>query len=108
MIEEVSNALERFELHRAVQMINRFCSGPLSSTDHDVIKDRLYTLHPDAPARRSTQTAIHLIFDALIRVIGPLTPFTADEAWSFRHSGVELSDDALVLQDWPQPQRREH
>ncbi len=103
MIEEVSNALERFELHRAVQIINRFCSGPLSSTYHDVIKDRLYTLHPDAPARRSTQTAIHLIFDALIRVIGPLTPFTADEAWSFRHSGVELCDDALVLQDWPQP-----
>ena len=53
MIEEVSNALERFELHRAVQIINRFCSGPLSSTYHDVIKDRLYTLHPDA--RRADQ-----------------------------------------------------
>jgi len=103
MVEEVSDALERFELHRAVQVINRFCSGPLSSTYHDIIKDRLYTLHPDAPARRSTQTAIHLIFDALIRVIGPLTPFTADEAWSFRHSGVELCEDALVLQEWPQP-----
>ena len=74
MIEEVSNAFENFELHRAVQIINRFCSGPLSSTYHDIIKDRLYTLHPDAPARRSTQTAIHLIFDALIRVIGPSLP----------------------------------
>ena len=94
MIEEVSNAFENFELHRAVQIINRFCSGPLSSTYHDIIKDRLYTLHPDAPARRSTQTAIYLIFDALIRVVGPLTPFTADEAWSYRHSGSELSDDA--------------
>ncbi|MBN38380.1 MAG: isoleucine--tRNA ligase [Opitutae bacterium] len=102
MIEEVSDAFERFEIHRAVQIINRFCSGPLSSTYHDVIKDRLYTLHSDAPARRSTQTAIHLIFDALVRVIGPLTPFTADEAWSFRSSGKELCSDALVLQNWPQ------
>jgi isoleucyl-tRNA synthetase len=102
MLEEVSDAFESFELHRAVQIINRFCSGPLSSTYHDIIKDRLYTLHPDAPARRSTQTAIHLIFDALIRVIGPLTPFTADEAWSFRSSGEALCEDALVLQDWPQ------
>ena len=108
MIEEVSNAFENFELHRAVQIINRFCSGPLSSTYHDIIKDRLYTLHPDAPARRSTQTAIHLIFDALIRVVGPLTPFTADEAWSYRHSGSELCEDALVLQDWPQPQEEEN
>ena len=108
MIEEVSNAFENFELHRAVQIINRFCSGPLSSTYHDIIKDRLYTLHPDAPARRSTQTAIYLIFDALIRVVGPLTPFTADEAWSYRHSGSELCEDALVLQDWPQPQEEEN
>jgi isoleucyl-tRNA synthetase len=44
-----------------------------------------------------------LILDALIRVIGPLTPFTADEAWSYRNSGIELCEDALVLQDWPQP-----
>jgi isoleucyl-tRNA synthetase len=102
LIEEVSDALEKFEIHRAVQIINRFCSGILSSTYHDIIKDRLYTLHPDDPVRRSSQTAIHMIFEVLIRIIGPITPFTADEAWSYRKSGSPLCEDALVLQDWPQ------
>ena len=103
MTREVTEALENFEIHRAVQIVNRFCSGVLSSTYHDVIKDRLYTLHPDDPIRRSTQTAIHHVFLTLIRIIGPITPFTADEAWSFANADTELCDDALVLQDWPQP-----
>ena len=103
MREEVTHALDCFELHRAVQVINRFCSGVLSSTYHDVIKDRLYTLHPDDPLRRSTQTAIHLIFETLVRIIGPIVPFTADEAWTYRHCGTDLSDDALVLRDWAEP-----
>ena len=103
MREEVTHALDCFELHRAVQVISRFCSGVLSSTYHDVIKDRLYTLHPDDPLRRSTQTAIHLIFETLVRIIGPIVPFTADEAWTYRHFGADLSDDALVLRDWAEP-----
>ena len=99
----VTKALENFEIHRAVQIVNRFCSGVLSSTYHDVIKDRLYTLHPDDPNRRSTQTAIHHVFMALVRMIGPITPFTADEAWSFANADAELCEDALILQDWPKP-----
>ena len=99
----VTEALENFEIHRAVQIVNRFCSGVLSSTYHDVIKDRLYTLHPDDPNRRSTQTAIHHVFMALVRMIGPITPFTADEAWSFANADAELCEDALILQDWPKP-----
>ena len=40
---------------------------------------------------------------ALVRMIGPIAPFTADEAWSFSNAGSELCEDALVLQDWPKP-----
>ena len=102
LIDEVTKAFEAYEIHKSVQLINRFCSGVLSSTYHDIIKDRLYTLHADDHKRRSSQSAISLIFDSLVRLLGPLTPFTADEAWSFLHSGESFSANPLLLQSWPQ------
>jgi len=101
LVKEVTEAFEKYEFHGGVQAINRFCSNVLSSTYHDIIKDRLYTLHSTDPKRRSTQTALHLIFESLIRILGPMAPFTADEAWSYHKTGQDLSDEALSLQDWP-------
>ena len=101
LIKEVTEAFEKYEFHRGVQAINKFCSNVLSSTYHDIIKDRLYTLHPSDSKRRSTQTALHLIFDSLIRILGPMAPFTADEAWSFHQSGKDITTDFLALQAWP-------
>jgi isoleucyl-tRNA synthetase len=101
LIKEVTEAFEKYEFHRGVQAINKFCSNVLSSTYHDIIKDRLYTLHPSDSKRRSTQTALHLIFESLIRILGPMAPFTADEAWSFHHSGKDITADFLALQAWP-------
>jgi isoleucyl-tRNA synthetase len=101
LIKEVTDAFEKYEFHRGVQAINKFCSNVLSSTYHDIIKDRLYTLHPDDEKRRSTQTTLHLIFESLIRILGPMAPFTADEAWSFHKSGNDLTDELLALQSWP-------
>lgn len=104
LIEEVTEFCDKYEFHRAIQSLNRFCSGVLSSTYHDIIKDRLYTLSTNDPLRRSTQSALFSIFQTLIKLIGPFTPYIADEAWSFLHSGNEFSDDFLCLQDWPTPQ----
>ncbi|MEC8420911.1 MAG: isoleucine--tRNA ligase [Verrucomicrobiota bacterium] len=102
LVHELTEAMESYELHRAVQLINRFCTGVLSSTYHDVIKDRLYTLHPDDFRRRSTQTALHEIFETFIKLIGPIIPFTADEAWSFHRTNQKLSSEFLVLEHWPE------
>ncbi len=101
LIKEVTEAFEKYEFHRGVQAINKFCSNVLSSTYHDIIKDRLYTLHPSNSKRRSTQTALHLVFESLIRILGPMAPFTADEAWSFHQSGKDITADFLALQAWP-------
>ena len=101
LIREVTDACEKYEFHRAIQCLNRFCSGILSSTYHDVIKDRLYTLDPNDPLRRSTQSALRMIFESLIKLIGPFTPYIADEAWAFGQSGEEYCNDSLSLQDWP-------
>ena len=101
LVTEITKAMEVYELHRVVQLINRFCSSVLSSTYHDIIKDRLYTLHPNDTKRRSSQTAIFHIFETFTRLIGPILPFTADEAWSFHKKNEKLSDEFLALEDWP-------
>jgi isoleucyl-tRNA synthetase len=94
-------AYDAYEFHRVYQLCNQFCSVTLSATYHDILKDRLYTLGTAHPLRRSSQTAIHGIFGTLARILAPIIPFTADEAWSFAVSGKEFAADSVHLQDWP-------
>ena len=101
LIKECTAAYQNYEFHRVYQLCNQFCSVTLSATYHDILKDRLYTLGATQPQRRSSQTAIHHIFDALVKLLAPVLCFTADEAWSYRTSGEEYIDDSVHLQDWP-------
>jgi isoleucyl-tRNA synthetase len=94
-------AYDAYEFHRVYQLCNQFCSVTLSATYHDILKDRLYTLGTANPLRRSSQTAIHGIFGILARLLAPIIPFTADEAWSFAVSGAEFAAESIHLQDWP-------
>jgi len=94
-------AYDAYEFHRVYQLCNLFCSVTLSATYHDILKDRLYTLGTNHPLRRSSQTAIHGIFETLVRVLAPVIPFTADEAWSFALSGTEFGSPSVHLEDWP-------
>ena len=101
LIDECTKAFDAYEFHRVYQLCNQFCSVTLSSVYHDILKDRLYTLGAAHPLRRSSQTAIHHIFDALVRILAPFISFTADEAWSFAKTGQEYGDDSIHLQNWP-------
>ena len=101
LIKECTTAYQNYEFHRVYQLCNQFCSVTLSATYHDILKDRLYTLGASLPQRRSSQTAIHHIFDALVKLLAPVLCFTADEAWSYRTSGEEYIGDSVHLQDWP-------
>ena len=78
---KIRDAYDRFEFHRAYQALNEFINTDLSALYLDVIKDRLYTLAPNSPARRSAQTAQWRIAEALTRLIAPILSFTADEVW---------------------------
>jgi isoleucyl-tRNA synthetase len=55
----------------------------LSKIYFDVLKDRLYTAAPNSRARRSAQTAVWRIGEALVRLVAPIMSFTAEEVWSF-------------------------
>jgi isoleucyl-tRNA synthetase len=95
-------AYDAYEFHRVYQLCNQFCSVTLSATYHDILKDRLYTLGTAHPLRRSSQTAIHAIFRALARILAPILPFTADEAWAFASPDGEFGPDSVHLHDWPE------
>jgi isoleucyl-tRNA synthetase len=79
----IRTAYDEFEFHRAYQALNEFINTDLSALYLDVVKDRLYTLAPDSPARRSAQTTLWRIAEALTRLIAPILSFTADEVWQY-------------------------
>ncbi|HUL52494.1 MAG TPA: isoleucine--tRNA ligase [Opitutaceae bacterium] len=100
LLHQCTAAYEAFEFHKVYQLCNQFCAVTLSATYHDILKDRLYTLGAADPLRRSSQTALHHVFQALVRALSPIIPFTADEAWSFATAGSEFVEDSVHLQDW--------
>jgi len=77
----VRKAYDDFEFHRAYQALNEFTNTTLSALYADVVKDRLYTLAPKSLGRRSAQTAMWRICEAMTRLIAPILSFTADEVW---------------------------
>ncbi len=79
---------EVFEFHPAVAKMQTFCSEDLGAFYLDILKDRLYTTAPGSLARRSAQTALHAITDALLRVMAPILSFTAEEAWPLFAPGL--------------------
>ncbi|HWA09377.1 MAG TPA: isoleucine--tRNA ligase [Opitutaceae bacterium] len=101
LLRDCGAAYDAFEFHRVYQLCNQFCAVTLSATYHDILKDRLYTLGTHSPLRRSSQTAIHHIFQTLVRVLAPILTFTTDEAWAFATARTEYADDSIHLQDWP-------
>ena len=102
LVRKVTEAYDLYEFHRAFKdFIDPFVANTLSATYHDVLKDRLYTRSPSDPLRRSSQTAIHIIFSVFTRLIAPLVPFTADEAWSYAQNDSDFGDQVIALADWP-------
>ncbi len=73
---------EVYEFHPVVARLQIYCSEDLGSFYLDVLKDRLYTTAPKSPARRSAQTALWQITQAMLRWMAPFLSFTAEEAWT--------------------------
>ena len=81
VIRRVRRAYEAYEFHTVFHALYNFSTVTLSARYFDIIKDRLYTAAPKSHARRSAQTALYKIADALARNLAPLLVFTADEIW---------------------------
>jgi isoleucyl-tRNA synthetase len=81
VVNKVRAAYEAYEFHVVYQALYEFCTVTLSARYFDILKDRLYTFAPRNPARRSAQTALYRITDALARMLATILVFTADEIW---------------------------
>jgi isoleucyl-tRNA synthetase len=109
LTKKITAAYAAFEFHRVYHLLNEFCNSELSAFYLDVLKDRLYT-YPIAykpgrdyqrelyAARRSAQTALYKITDALARLTAPILSFTAEEVWqSLPHATERASSVHLTL-----------
>jgi len=80
-----------YQFHRIHQEVHNFCSVDLGGFYLDVIKDRLYCDAADSSRRASARTTLYDIADTLIRLIAPILPFTAEEAWEHLPGSDERS-----------------
>ncbi len=97
--EVVRHCYEEFDFQTAYRTLSQFIVVDLSATYVDVARDRLYCSAEKSLERRSAQTALFTILDALVRMLAPLIPFTAEEVYSYLPGKKELSVHLLTLND---------
>ncbi len=96
VIERALAGYKAYEFHTVYHALYNFCTVTLSARYFDIIKDRLYTAAPRSHSRRSAQTALYEIADALARLLAPILVFTADEIWENLPPVVAGHGDAQV------------
>ncbi|UDG81762.1 Isoleucine--tRNA ligase [Candidatus Profftia lariciata] len=95
--KKILNAYDHYNFHAVVQYLLKFCSIDMGAFYLDIIKDRQYTMQANSIPRRSCQTALFHISEALVRWISPILSFTADELW--RHMPGERVD-FVFTEEW--------
>jgi isoleucyl-tRNA synthetase len=95
--KEVVSAYEDYQFHLVYQKIHHFCAMDLGGFYLDIIKDRQYTLPKQSIARRSCQTAMYHILQALVRMLAPIISYTAEEIWQHMPG---WANDSVFLQTW--------
>ncbi|QBZ82495.1 Isoleucine--tRNA ligase [Hydrogenovibrio crunogenus] len=94
--KDIIAAYESYNFHAIYQAVTHFCSVELGAFYLDVIKDRQYTAKADGLPRRSAQTALYHIAEALTRWIAPILSFTAEELWKAlpgEHSATVFTEE---------------
>lgn len=95
--KEIEEAYQDYQFHMVYQKIHHFCSIDLGSFYLDVIKDRQYTGKTNGIPRRSAQTALYHIAEALVRWMAPIMSFTAEEIWQYLPGSHPKS---IFLTEW--------
>jgi len=99
---DVREHYDSFTFHRLYQRLKDFCIVDLSAIYFDVLKDRLYTSAPKSKARRSAQTALWRLGEALVRLLAPVMSFTADEVWQYLPA-TQGRPESVHLEHFPAP-----
>jgi isoleucyl-tRNA synthetase len=102
VVSRVKSAYDTFQFHKVHHTLHAFCTVDLSSIYLDVAKERLYICGPLSRERRSAQTAIYHLAHSLIRLLAPIIPFTAEEAWEHLPEGGD-DPESVHLAFFPEP-----
>ena len=89
---DVRNSYDDFAFHKIYHRLNHFCIVDLSAFYFDVLKDRLYISAPKSQGRRSAQTAIWRIGEALVHLLAPIMSFTSEEVWDYLPKSAARGD----------------
>jgi len=115
--QQITDAYRDYNFHIIYQKLHNFCAVDMGGFYLDIIKDRQYTSQANSVARRSAQTALFHIAEAMCRWLAPILSFTADEIWQYmpgdRGESVQLetwyqglfeldTDEAMNLDFWQQ------
>ncbi|MEH0020076.1 MAG: isoleucine--tRNA ligase [Desulfobacter sp.] len=107
VVKRCIKAYDDYEFHVIYHTLHNFCVVDLSSFYLDIIKDRLYITPAESPERRDAQTAMAIILDALVRIMAPILPFTADEIYTHmpladadRKESIHLEDMVRLEDSW--------
>ena len=101
LIRSCTKAYEEYSFHDAYHAINQFCVVDMSQFYLDIIKDRLYTYKRDSVGRRAAQTTMYEILSALVRILAPMTCFTAEEIWSYMPHKKGENTESVMLDYYP-------
>ena len=94
---EIVEAYTEYRFWNVYSKLHNFCVQELGGFYLDIIKDRQYTTRADSVARRSCQTALFHITEALVRWIAPILAFTAEEIWQFLPGE---RNESVMLNTW--------
>lgn len=101
--DDLRRAYDEYQFHQVCHRLHNFCGGEMGGFYLDIIKDRQYTTQADSLPRRSAQTALYRIADAMARWMAPVLSFTAEEIWENLPGERE---DSVLLASWGEPLMR--
>ena len=99
---DVRNGYDEFAFHKIYHRVNHFCIVDLSAFYFDVLKDRLYISAPKSHGRRSAQTTVWRIGEALVRLLAPIMSFTCEEIWQYLPQ-TGSREESVHLASFPSP-----
>lgn len=102
LVRKCTESYDKYDFHEAYQAINVFCVTDMSSFYLDIIKDRLYTAKANSKERRAAQTTMYIILDSLVRMLAPLTSFTAEEIWKYMNKSKNEKVESVMLTTYPE------
>ena len=92
VVKRCIDSYEKYEFHTIYHTLHNFCTVDLSAFYLDIIKDRLYTSPAGDPLRRDAQSVMYIILDAVVKIMAPILPFTADEIYQHMPHGDDKKE----------------